>query len=279
MPDRELVSNHYTHGSLVDAITAGVHKLGKTIATVSVEDLGPVDEFHVGGRVATEAFLDQLDIRADHHVLDVGCGLGGASRFAAARYNCRVTGIDLTAEYVETGNALCDWVGLTERVQLSVGDATALAQAEASFDRAYLMHVGMNIADKEAVAFELYRIVRPGGRIGIYDIMRMEDGELDYPVPWAAVPDASALASPAEYKAALTAAGFSIVAERNRRDFAVEFFARMQERARSQEGPPPLGIHILMGNSAPLKVKNMIGNITRNLLAPVELVATKPARL
>ncbi len=112
MPDPKLVSTHYTHGSLVDAITAGVHKLGKTVATVSVDDLSPVDEFHVGGRAATEAFLGQLDIRADHHVLDVGCGLGGASRFAATRYNCRVTGIDLTAEYVETGNTLCSWVGL-----------------------------------------------------------------------------------------------------------------------------------------------------------------------
>ncbi len=279
IPDPKLVSTHYTHGSLVDVITAGVHKLGKTVATVSVDDLSPVDEFHVGGRVATEALLEQLSIQADHHVLDVGCGLGGASRVAATRYNCRVTGIDLTAEYVETGNKLCSWVGLGERVRLSVGDGTALAQADASFDRAFLIHVGMNIADKAALAAELYRIVRPGGYIGIYDIMRIEDGELTYPVPWAAGPDASALASPAEYKAALTAAGFSIVAERNRRDFALDFFARMKERTKSLGGPPPLGIHILMGDSAPQKLKNMVGSIARNLLAPVELLASKPARL
>ncbi len=190
-----------------------------------------------------------------------------------------MTGIDLTAEYVETGNTLCSWVGLGERVQLNVGDGTALAQAEASFDRAFLMHVGMNIANKAALAAELFRIVRPGACIGIYDIMRIEDGELTYPVPWAAGPEASALAAPAEYRAALTAAGFSIIAERNRRDFALDFFAEMNERTKSQEGPPPLGIHILMGNSAPQKLKNMVGSITRNLLAPVELLASKPARL
>lgn len=88
MPDIKLVATHYTHGSLLDSIIAGVAKLGKTQASVRVEDLGPVDEFHIGGRVATESFLDQIGLRADDHVLDVGCGLGGASRFAAQRYGC-----------------------------------------------------------------------------------------------------------------------------------------------------------------------------------------------
>ncbi|MCP5199947.1 MAG: methyltransferase domain-containing protein [Gammaproteobacteria bacterium] len=277
MPDRELVSAHYTHGRLVDAIAAGIVQLGKTTASVTVEDLGPVDEFHVGGRVATEAFLDQLDIAAEHRVLDVGCGLGGASRFAAARYGCRVTGVDLTPEYVATGNTLCAWVGLGERVTLEVGDATALDIADASFDRAFVMHVGMNIADKAALAAELFRVLRPGGMAGIYDVMLTGDGDLAYPVPWAASAAGSALATPAAYRAALTRAGFAILAERNRRDFAVEFFARLKARSDQGGGPPPLGIHLLMGDSAPLKVKNMIDNIVANRVAPVELVAEKPA--
>lgn len=277
MPDRDLVSSHYTHGRLVDAITEGVARLGKTIDSVAIEDLAPVDEFHVGGRVATEALLDQLAIADSHRVLDVGCGLGGASRFAAHRYGCHVTGIDLTPEYVATGNVLCDWVGLTGQIDLTVGDATALDFPDASFDRAFVIHVGMNIADKTALAAELYRVLRPAGRAGIYDIMRITAGELQYPVPWAGSAAGSALAAPHEYRAALEAAGFAVVAERNRRDFAVEFFTRMQARAQGSDGPPPLGIHILMGSSAPLKVRNMIDNISRNLIAPVELIVEKQA--
>jgi len=107
MPNGGQITNHYTHGGLLQAIREGVQKLGKTIDSIDVDDLGPVDEFHIGGRVATEGFLDQLDIDAAHHVVDVGCGLGGGSRFAADRYGCRVTGVDLTREYVETGNELC----------------------------------------------------------------------------------------------------------------------------------------------------------------------------
>ena len=277
MPDRDLVSSHYTHGRLVDAIAEGVARLGKTIDSVEVEDLAPVDEFHVGGRVATEALLDQLAITASHRVLDVGCGLGGASRFAAHRYGCHVTGIDLTPEYVATGNALCGWVGLGARIDLTVGDATALDFPDASFDRAFIIHVGMNIADKALLAVELYRVLRSGGRAGIYDIMRITAGELQYPVPWAGSAEGSALAGPHEYKAALEAVGFTLVAERNRRDFALEFFGRMQARAQSADGPPPLGIHILMGASAPTKVRNMIDNIARDLIAPVELIVEKPA--
>jgi SAM-dependent methyltransferase len=275
VPDSNLVANHYTHGSLIDAIRDGIQKLGKTTDSVHIDDLGPVDEFHIGGRVATESFLDQLNINAAHHVLDVGCGLGGGSRLAAQKYGCRVTGVDLTREYVETGNMLCSWVGLGDNICLEVEDATILPHANETFDRAYMLHVGMNIADKEALAAELHRVMRPGGRVGIYDVMKIGDGDLAFPVPWATEPAGSSVAPPTAYKSALEGAGFNIIAERNRREFALEFFAQLQSKAASAGGPPPLGLHILMGSTAPVKVKNMIENVSRNLIAPVEIVAEK----
>jgi cyclopropane fatty-acyl-phospholipid synthase-like methyltransferase len=106
MPNQGDVSKHYTHGGLVEAIRVGIASLGKTAETVTVDDLAPVDEFHIGGRRASEEFLAQLGLSAQMHVLDVGCGLGGAARFVASRCGSRITGIDLTSEYVETGIAL-----------------------------------------------------------------------------------------------------------------------------------------------------------------------------
>jgi len=276
MPDSTLISRHYTHGTLVDALRQGIEKLGKTTATVTIDDLGPIDEFHIGGRIATADFLDQLAIDAAHHVLDVGCGLGGASRFAASRYGCRVTGVDLTQEYVATGNTLCSWLRLDDRVRLEVADATRLPHPADTFQRAYMLHVGMNIADKDALARELFRVTRPGGRIGIYDVMRVGEGALAFPVPWAADPQGSSVAPIASYRSALENAGFRITAERNRREFALAFFAQLQSRAAGADGPPPLGLHILMGSTAPDKIRNMVENISRGLIAPVELIADKP---
>ena len=64
MPAQTDVSRHYSHGSLIDAIRAGLASLGKTPGTVTVDDLAPVDEFHIGGRRASEDFLDQLGFPA-----------------------------------------------------------------------------------------------------------------------------------------------------------------------------------------------------------------------
>jgi SAM-dependent methyltransferase len=275
MPDVDMVAGHYTQGNLLDAILAGVERLGKSTDTVTVDDLVPVDEFHIGGRRATESLFEMVGITPDDHVLDVGCGLGGASRFVAQRYGCRVTGIDLTQEYIETGNALCSWVGLADQITLEQGNAMELPYSDGAFDKAYMLHVGMNIANKQMLTAELYRILKPWGVLAIYDVMRVSDGDLLFPVPWATTEEESAVSTPEEYRDALRAAGFSVTVERNRHDFAMDFFAKLQTATAAAEGPPPLGLNVLMGETAQLKIKNMIANISQNIVAPVEIVSVK----
>jgi SAM-dependent methyltransferase len=275
MPVQEDVSAHYTHGNLVAAIRAGVQSLGKTTDRITVDDLAPVDEFHVGGRQASEEFLGQLDLTPEKHILDVGCGLGGPARFVADRYKCHVSGIDLTPEYVETARVLCGWVGLTDLISLHQGSALATPFADRAFDGAYMLHVGMNIPDKAKLCSEVSRVLRPGALFGIYDIMRIGEGELTYPVPWATTAATSAVAEPGQYRAALLAAGFEVTAERNRRDFALAFFEQLRARTAAVGGPPPLGLHILMGKNAPDKIQNMMQNISNGRIAPVELIARK----
>ena len=112
------ISDHYTHGDLLGAIKASVTKLGKSTESVTIEDLAPVDEFHIGGRIATDNLVGQLNISEKDHILDIGCGLGGTSRFVANNYKSRVTGIDLTQEYIEAGKELCTWVGMDKQINL-----------------------------------------------------------------------------------------------------------------------------------------------------------------
>lgn len=267
------VAEHYTHGSLIDAIEKGIADLGKTPGTVTIDDLSEIDEFHIGGREASIEFLDQLSLSGDNQVLDVGCGLGGPARFTASRYGATVTGIDLTAEFVETGQSICQWVDLDDSINLVEGSALDMPFENGHFDAAYMMHVGMNIADKESLFGEVARVLKPGGTFGVYDVMQTAAGDINFPVPWAETPATSALASPEAYKSALDKAGFEIVAERNRRDFAIAFFAEIAARTQAAGGPPPLGLHILMGESRTVKIRNMADNIKAGRIAPVELIA------
>ena len=275
MSNDEEVSKHYSHGSLLEAIQEAITRLGKTIDSVTIEDLSPVDEFHIGGRFATEHFLDQLNFSRQGHLLDVGCGLGGAARFVANRYNYQVTGIDLTQEYIDTGNVLCAWVKLDKHITLQQGSALSMSFPDESFDGGYMMHVGMNIDDKAQLFNEIYRVLRPGALFGVYDVMRDKDGELTYPVPWATDNSTSNLSSPEQYTQALCDAGFEVSTENNRRDFALDFFKQLRAKTEASGGPPPLGLHTLMQESTADKIKNMIENISESYIAPVEVIAKK----
>ena len=272
---KDSVATHYTHGQLLDRILSGVEAIGKTPESVTVDDLAPVDEFHIGGRQASEEFIVQLELSANNHVLDVGCGIGGTSRFVASRFGCRVTGIDLTPEFVSTGQSLCDWVGLTGQVKLTQGDATAMPFSDESFDAALMLHVGINIANKTGLFAEVYRLMKPGAVFGVYDVMQTSDEALTYPVPWSTTPDTSALATQGQYIEALGQAGFDIIKIRDRREFAAEFFAKTRRRMEHSGGTPPLGVHIAMGESAPVKISNMVDNIAAGRVSPVEIIVVK----
>ena len=275
MSYEQSVSQHYTHGSLLNSIEAAIPKLGKTIDSISVEDLGPVDEFHIGGRVATDNLLCQLNFTEKDHILDVGCGLGGASRYIANKYNNQVSGIDLTQEYIDTGIALSKWVGLDDKVSLHQGSALSMSFHNETFDGALMLHVGMNIEDKVQLFKEVYRVLRPGAYFGIYDIMRNNNGNLTYPVPWATMDSTSKLATSEEYKEDLSEAGFKILKNNNRRDFALEFFKQLRAKTEANGGPAPLGLHTLMQETTPAKIKNMIDNIADNLISPNEIIVQK----
>ncbi len=271
----QAVSESYLHGNLLNAIQASVGRLGKTIDNVTVEDLGPVDEFHIGGRQATKSFLDQFNFSKQDHILDVGCGLGGATRFVADNYGSRVTGIDLSQEYTETGEALSNWVKLDKQITLQQGSALSMPFEDEFFDGGYMLHVGMNIEDKAKLFTEIYRVLRPGATFGVYDIMRQNTGELSYPVPWATDKNTSKLATPEQYKQALSEAGFEVSKENNRSEFALEFFKQMRARTEANGGPAPLGLHTLMKESTSIKLKNMVANIAAGYIAPVEIITQK----
>ncbi|MFT7650616.1 MAG: SAM-dependent methyltransferase [Candidatus Poriferisodalaceae bacterium] len=264
---------HYGGGGLLAAIEAGLAKLGKSSKTATVEDLGPVDEFHIGGRSATVELSQRLDVSPGTRLLDVGCGIGGTSRFFASTTGCQVTGIDLSPTYVDVARTLTEWTGLSDQVAFEAGSALEMPFANESFDRAVQLHVGMNIDDKAALFAEIARTLRPGGRLAVYDILRVGAGDLEYPVPWASDTSQSFVGDPEDYRTSLEAAGFE-VDTRDRRQFAMDFFAAQAARATGTSGPPPLGLHLIIGADTPTKLGNLRSAIDAGTLAPVEFICS-----
>ncbi len=273
--DNDKVVSHYGSGELIEAIRDGIAALGKSTGSVTIDDLAPVDEFHIGGRSASRALIDQMGLMADDLVLDIGCGLGGTSRFIANNYDCVVRGIDLTPEFISAGNEICKWLKLDDVIRLQKGNALNTGFDDDEFDAACMLHVGMNIAEKTSLFAEIARVVRPGGCLAVYDIMKRDDQPLQYPVPWASDSQGCALASQSQYRDAMLAAGFEILKSRDRTEIAIDFFAKMKNSAASESGPPPIGLHLVMGADAAAKVGNMIDNVVSGRIAPIEIIARK----
>ena len=271
------ISQHYQHPDLVQAIADALIKQGKSKYTVSTRDLAGVDEFHMGGLIATEHFLKALNLSEESEVLDLGCGIGGGARFCAQAYHCRVTGIDLTESYIQAATELTQWVGLSEQVNFQQASVLSIPAAQENYDCAYMMHLGMNIADKKQLFKEVARVLKPQGRIAIYDILQLEQldqierGELSYPLPWATDQDASYLATLDVYREALDSAGFEIEIVNNREDFAKAFYQKMAVKKQ----PNPLSLHILMQQDAAQKIANMISALKAGIIAPIEIYAFK----
>lgn len=97
-PYIESVRAHYTAGDLGERILGGLRAAGKNPDALHIDDLTPVDQFHLGGRAATLQLIGRAGLTPDMHVLDVGGGLGGPARTLATQAGCTVTVLDLSEE-------------------------------------------------------------------------------------------------------------------------------------------------------------------------------------
>src|SRR3954451_1380782 len=194
--DRE-VSRHYGGGNLLSRLNAALADDGIDTDHPSMEALAPYDHLHGRGLEATMEVANLVRATASDHILDIGSGIGGPARYFANRFGCRVTGIDLTPEFVEVARHLTRLLHLEERVRFEIGDATALPFPDRSFDGAYSMNVSMNIADKRAFYRGIHRVLQPGAWLVLSEIAKGE-GEIEYPTPWASDARFSFLSTPDE---------------------------------------------------------------------------------
>lgn len=263
------VERHYSAtAGLADTIAARFREIGKDISALTTADLASVDEFHIRGRSATIELAGRLEVGPGAHVLDVGSGLGGPARTVAEAHGCRVTGIDLTAEFCAAATELTRWVGLSGLVDFTHGDAMTLPFAPGAFDAAMTLHVGMNIPAKTDLYAGVRRVMKPGGVFAVYDVLQGEGGDVIYPTPWARDLSISHVATPAEMRRSLTDAGFTITQEIDSTEASDDWFQDVARRL-AASGPPPISFRAFLGDDFQQMTMNQVRNLRERRIRTV----------
>ena len=233
----ETMQSHYARKDLVESLLEDLKNAGHDLDALQVRDLGEFDEFHVGKREASTRLAPLLGLQAGDALLDVGCGIGGPARFFADATGAKVTGIDLTSDFINAATELTRRVGLAEQVHFQLASGTEIPFGDADFDATTLMHVGMNIEDKQRLLSEMARVTRRGGRVLVYDLMRIEEGALSFPMPWASFSRFSFVEREATYLSNAKAAGLTPTERISFHETARRFFDPPVEASRRTTGP------------------------------------------
>ena len=263
------VREHYSATSLTERIKSSLAAIANEDETLTVAQLAPLDHFHTRGILATVELANAAGIAPSTRVLDLGCGVGGPARYIAATFGCRVTGVDLSPDFIDAAIYLTARCGLSERVTSQTGDALDLPFEDAAFDTVLLQHVAMNIADRAALYAEVRRILASGGRFVTYDVV-LRDGDVVYPTPWARDASTSFLVNEGETLAALEQAGFKSVFWRDDTRIALDWFQTM-----IAAGPPSgPNLNVVMGPEFPVMIRNLARNLRENRLGVLSAVLT-----
>ncbi|MGH8069865.1 MAG: class I SAM-dependent methyltransferase [Candidatus Entotheonellia bacterium] len=271
MSDSENILNaHYAGRDLAAAILDGLRAAGKEVGELAPDDLAAIDQFHIRGKEATLELAQLAGLGPGLQVLDVGGCLGGPARTLAAEFTCTVTVLDLTAAYCRAGEMLTARTGLSERVHFHVGNAVEMPFPSESFDVVWTQHSSMNIADKARLYAEIHRVLRPGGRLALYEIMAGAVQPIHFPVPWARMPSMSFLQPPTEVRRLIADSGLTEVTWLDVSKPSLAWLR--QRRAMAPATPPPLGLHLLFGPVIGRMSQNLTRNLEEQRIAVIEAV-------
>ncbi len=273
--DIKHIHGYYSPNGLYDLIIQGLEKLGTDLSKVTLDDLQPVDEFHIRGDTATKELIELSGFTPNMHILDVGCGIGGSTRRLSHETGCRVTGIDLSDEYIDTALRLTQLLNMQERVKFNACSALELPFDDNSFDGVWSLQMNMNVEDKLSWLTEICRVLKPGGRAVLYEVCGNRNAPPYFPVPWAQDNSMSFLVPPDSFRDVITSAGFDVIVWNDKTDLARKAFAQVNEPV-GEPNLPILGVYMLVGNDISTKAFNLRRNLDEERVSLIETVAEKP---
>lgn len=274
--DIKHIHSYYSPNGLYNKIVEALDKLGKDLSKITPDDLQPVDEFHIRGDTATKELIELSGFTPHMHILDVGCGVGGSTRRLSHETGCRVTGIDLSDEYIDAAERLTTLLGMEDKVDFLATSALDLPYEDNTFDGVWSLQMNMNVEDKLGWMRETFRVLKPGGRAVIYEVCGNKNTPQHFPVPWAQDASMSFLIPPDAFRSVIETAGFDIVSWKDKTDLAQKAFANAKEPV-GEPSLPVLGVYMLVGEDISTKAWNLHRNLDEERVSLIETLAVKKA--
>jgi arsenite methyltransferase len=217
------------------------------------------DELHPGGEATTRRALALAGVGPDDRLLDVASGHGTSALLAARELGCRVVGLEYGSRAVQEATAAARAAGLQRRVSFRRGDAEALPFESASFDAVLCECSLCTFPDKARAASELRRVLRPGGRLALCDVV-VDHARIDADLggPLAVLACVGAALPRSGYEGLLADAGLRVLAVESCDEDAARLARRVHDRLR---GARLLGVERLAG--APVATTEAIEVVAR----------------
>jgi ubiquinone/menaquinone biosynthesis C-methylase UbiE len=147
---------------------------GISLESLTEDILQNYDQDHYGGIKANDILAQKAGIQSASYVLDVGSGMGGPARYLAARYGCRVMGLDVTESRYRGALRLTKMVQLDHLVEFQLGNALNMPFADNTFDVVIGQETWVHIPEKPRLIGECARVVKVDGIIAFTDVLRGE---------------------------------------------------------------------------------------------------------
>jgi len=125
----------------------------------------------VATRQLLELMLERMDITGQSSVLDIGCGLGGTSRYVADKYGCDVTGITISQEQVKLAREAS--AEMENSPQFLLKDAHTI-EAENKFDMVFAIEMIAHLNQRKSFFRRIHRAMKPGAQWGIAAWVKQE---------------------------------------------------------------------------------------------------------
>lgn len=163
-----------------------------------------------------EAIVDPAEIERRHHVVDAGCGVGGAAIHLARTRGCKVTGVNIVDMQLEIAAGKAAQAGLEGLVSFEHADCSRhLPFPDNSVDVVVNIESACHYVDRANFLREVHRILKPSGKIVTMDWMARDgltDAEYEKYIEPICKPYAMrSLESPASYRELLAEAGLEVL--------------------------------------------------------------------